>query len=255
MDRRAGRKAGRGPNAGRGGGYLPALPPQAENARQHGKGARAGAIGPAPFAAGPGGTTPCSLHRGIPGEELPDAQAALAGARDIIAEAVSDDADARAELRRLYLAGGMLVSKAAKDGAESVYDKYYDFKEPVKKAAGHRVLAVDRGEREGFLKVSIEVDAVQAGALLEKRFVKNSSAAAREVRAAVQDAYTRLVHPSLEREVRAMLTAQACEGAIKVFSKNLEQLLLTPPIKGKVALGLDPGYRMGCKTAVVDATG
>lgn len=198
---------------------------------------------------------PVQLAQGYTGEELPDAQAALAGARDIIAEAVSDDADARAELRRLYLAGGMLVSKAAKDGAESVYDKYYDFKEPVKKAAGHRVLAVDRGEREGFLKVSIEVDAVQAGALLEKRFVKNSSAAAREVRAAVQDAYTRLVHPSLEREVRAMLTAQACEGAIKVFSKNLEQLLLTPPIKGKVALGLDPGYRMGCKTAVVDATG
>ena len=198
---------------------------------------------------------PAQLAQGYTGEEVPDAQAALAGARDIIAEAVSDDADARAALRRLYLAGGMLVSKAAKDGAESVYDKYYDFKEPVKKAAGHRVLAVDRGEREGFLKVSIEVDAAQAGALLEKRFVKNSSAAAREVRAAVQDAYTRLVHPSLEREVRAMLTAQACEGAIRVFSKNLEQLLLAPPIKGKVALGLDPGYRMGCKTAVVDATG
>ena len=198
---------------------------------------------------------PAQLAAGYTGEEVPDARAALAGARDIIAEAVSDDADARAALRKLYLAGGMLVSKAAKDGAESVYDKYYDFKEPVKKAAGHRVLAVDRGEREGFLKVSIEVDAAAAQALLEKRFVKNSSAAAREVCAAVQDAYARLVHPSLEREVRTMLTAQACEGAIKVFSKNLEQLLLAPPIKGKVALGLDPGYRMGCKTAVVDATG
>ena len=122
--------------------------------------------------------------------------------------------------------------------------------------SGQRALLDCAAAADADVYVLDEVtDAAQAGALLEKRFVKNSSAAAREVCAAVQDAYARLVHPSLEREVRAMLTAQACEGAIKVFSKNLEQLLLAPPIKGKVALGLDPGYRMGCKTAVVDATG
>ena len=198
---------------------------------------------------------PLALAAQYLGEEVPDAQTALSGARDIIAEAISDDADTRAALRKQYLAGGMLVSKAVKEDATSVYEKYYAFKEPVKKAAGHRVLAVDRGEREGFLKVSIEVDEDAAIALICRHFLKNNSAAAGEVRDAAQDAYARLVHPSLEREMRAMLTAQACEGAIKVFSKNLEQLLLAPPIKGKVALGLDPGYRMGCKTAVVDATG
>ena len=123
------------------------------------------------------------------------------------------------------------------------------------KMAGHRILAVDRGEREGFLKVSVTVDAARAVRLLTERTVKNDSPSAEQVRAAAEDAYVRLIHPSLEREVRAGLTERACEGAISVFSKNLRQLLLQPPIKGKVALGLDPGYRMGCKTAVVDATG
>ena len=187
-------------------------------------------------------------------EEVPDAEAALAGARDIIAEQVSDDARLRSELRRFYGAFGVVKSEAAKE-EDSVYAQYYDFSQPVSKIAGHRVLALDRGEREEFLKVSVEVDAERAAALCCKMFVKGRSAAAEQVEAAVRDAYARLIHPSLEREVRAALTEQAAEGAIKVFGENLRQLLLAPPIKGKVAMGLDPGYRMGCKVAVVDATG
>ena len=187
-------------------------------------------------------------------EEVPDAEAALAGARDIIAEQVSDDARLRAELRRFYGAFGVVKSEAAKE-EDSVYAQYYDFSQPVSKIAGHRVLALDRGEREEFLKVSVEVDAERAAALCCKMFVKGHSPAAAQVEEAVRDAYTRLIHPSLEREVRAALTEQAAEGAIKVFGENLRQLLLAPPIKGKVAMGLDPGYRMGCKVAVVDATG
>ena len=187
-------------------------------------------------------------------EKVPDAEAALAGARDIIAEQVSDDARLRSELRRFYGAFGVVKSEAAKE-EDSVYAQYYDFSQPVSKIAGHRVLALDRGEREEFLKVSVEVDAERAAALCCKMFVKGRSAAAEQVEEAVRDAYSRLIHPSLEREVRAALTEQATEGAIKVFGENLRQLLLAPPIKGKVAMGLDPGYRMGCKVAVVDATG
>ena len=187
-------------------------------------------------------------------EEVPDAEAALAGARDIIAEQVSDDARLRSELRRFYGAFGVVKSEAAKE-EDSVYAQYYDFSQPVSKIAGHRVLALDRGEREEFLKVSVEVDAERAAALCCKMFVKGHSPAASQVEEAVRDAYARLIHPSLEREVRAALTEQAAEGAIKVFGENLRQLLLAPPIKGKVAMGLDPGYRMGCKVAVVDATG
>ena len=187
-------------------------------------------------------------------EEVPDAEAALAGARDIIAEQVSDDATLRSELRRFYGAFGLVRSEAAKE-EDSVYAQYYDFSQPVSKIAGHRVLALDRGEREGFLKVTVEVDAERAAALCCKMFVKGRGPAAAQVEAAVRDAYIRLIHPSLEREVRAALTEQAAEGAIKVFGDNLRQLLLAPPVKGKVAMGLDPGYRMGCKVAVVDATG
>lgn len=188
-------------------------------------------------------------------KEVPTAQAALAGAQDIIAEMASDDASLRATLRSLYRATGLLQSKAAKKDTDSVYSGYYEYEEPIHKMAGHRTLAVDRGEREGFLKVSVTVDATRATAMMTERYVKGRSACADIVRAAIEDAFTRLVAPSLEREMRADLTQNACEGAIKVFSKNLEQLLLQPPIKGKVAMALDPGYRMGCKTAVVDATG
>ncbi|HJA25657.1 MAG TPA: RNA-binding transcriptional accessory protein [Candidatus Fournierella merdigallinarum] len=192
--------------------------------------------------------------QGYISEEVPDAEAALAGARDILAEQISDDAAARAELRRFYRAFGLVKSEAAKE-EDSVYAPYYDFSQPVGKIAGHRVLALDRGEREGFLKVWVEVDAERAAAILCRMFVKGRGPAADQVDQAARDAYTRLVHPSLEREIRAFLTEQAAEGAIQVFGENLRQLLLAPPVKGKVAMGLDPGYRMGCKVAVVDATG
>ena len=198
---------------------------------------------------------PALLARQYITEEVPDTEAALAGARDILAEGFSDSANLRATLRSLYNATALVESKAAKKDTDSVYSGYYDYSEPAAKMAGHRILAVDRGEREGFLKVSVTVDAARAVRLLTERTVKNDSPSAEQVRAAAEDAYVRLIHPSLEREVRAGLTERGCEGAISVFSKNLRQLLLQPPIKGKVALGLDPGYRMGCKTAVVDATG
>ena len=189
-------------------------------------------------------------------EEVPATAAALAGARDILAEQFSDDAALRQELRELYQRTALLASKAADAEKESVYEQYYDYAEPVSKVAGHRILAVDRGEREGFLKVSIQAEAEQAAALLRRRFVRaGGGPSAAQVTLAAQDAYDRLLHPSLERELRSELTARAAEGAIAVFGENLRQLLLQPPIRGKVALGMDPGYRMGCKLAVVDPTG
>ena len=188
-------------------------------------------------------------------DEVPDAEAALAGARDIIAEQVSDDAALRAQLRRFYQTFGLVKSRAAKE-EDSVYAGYYDFSQAVNKIAGHRVLALDRGEREGFLKVTVEVDAEKAVGGIRRMFVKaGGGPSAAQVSAAVEDAYTRLIHHSLEREVRSNLSEEAAEGAIQVFGENLRQLLLQPPIKGKVALGMDPGYRMGCKLAVVDETG
>lgn len=189
-------------------------------------------------------------------EQVADTEEALQGARDIIAETVSDDARCRAELRRFYHAFGQVRSVGAKE-EDSVYSPYYDFSEPVSKIAGHRVLALNRGEREGYLKVNIEVDPERAGALCARLFAreKTGGACAQQVLQAALDAYKRLIHPSLDTEIRTELTDAANEGAITVFGDNLRQLLLQPPIKGKVALGLDPGYRMGCKVAVVDATG
>ena len=189
-------------------------------------------------------------------EQVADTAEALQGARDIIAETVSDDARCRAELRRFYHAFGQVRSVGAKK-EDSVYSPYYDFSEPVSKIAGHRVLALNRGEREGYLKVNIEVDPERAGALCARLFAreKTGGACAQQVLQAALDAYKRLIHPSLDTEIRTELTDAANEGAITVFGDNLRQLLLQPPIKGKVALGLDPGYRMGCKVAVVDATG
>ena len=189
-------------------------------------------------------------------EQVADTAEALQGARDIIAETVSDDARCRDELRRFYHAFGQVRSVGAKE-EDSVYSPYYDFSEPVSKIAGHRVLALNRGEREGYLKVNIEVDPERAGALCARLFAreKTGGACAQQVLQAALDAYKRLIHPSLDTEIRTELTDAANEGAITVFGDNLRQLLLQPPIKGKVALGLDPGYRMGCKVAVVDATG
>ncbi len=189
-------------------------------------------------------------------EEVPTAEDALAGARDIIAEAISDDAAVRAELRRFYHAFGVVTSKAAKEG-DSVYAQYYDYSEPVSRIADHRVLALDRGEREGWLKVTIAVEPERGAGITVRLFARLSSggACARQVQAAAEDAYKRLLAPSLETEIRGELTERAAEGAIRNFGENLRQLLLQPPIKGKVALGMDPGYRMGCKLAVVDPTG
>ena len=190
------------------------------------------------------------------GDEVPDARAALAGAQDILAERISDDARCRAELRRYYRAFGRIRSVDAKKG-DSVYAPYYDYAEPLNKIPGHRVLALDRGEREGYIKVGIEVEPERAMAITAWMFArkKNGGASAQLVEAAARDAYTRLIHPSLENELRTELTAAADEGAIAVFGDNLRQLLMQPPIPGKVVMGLDPGYRMGCKIAVVDPTG
>ena len=181
---------------------------------------------------------------------------AIAGAMDIIAENISDDASIRKRIRVVAMANSLLVSKASDENTDSVYAQYYDFKEPTAKIAGHRVLAVDRGEKEGFLKVSIDFDIAKAQHIIYSTVLKNRNSLCTEtVRKAADDAYTRLIFPSIEREIRSELTQKACDSAIKVFSVNLRQLLMQPPVKGKVAMGLDPGYRTGCKVAVVDETG
>ncbi len=197
---------------------------------------------------------PLALAADYVGEEVPAPADALQGAMDILAERISDDASVRKRLRVVCMAGGSLVSKAAKD-EDSVYSMYYDFREPLNKLAGHRILAVNRGEREEFLKVSVDFDRAKALAIVCSNHVKEGSPATETVRAAAQDAYDRLIFPSIEREIRGELTERASDAAIKVFSLNLRHLLMQPPVKGKVALGLDPGYRTGCKTAVVDGTG
>ncbi|MGO5022582.1 Tex family protein [Lawsonibacter sp. LCP25S3_G6] len=180
---------------------------------------------------------------------------ALQGASDIIAEEISDNADIRKELRELFLRRGVLVSKAAqKEPEDSVYRLYYDFKVPVGKAQGYQVLAINRGEREEILKVSVELDPETAHVAV-RRMTVPGAAAMDFVRAAADDAYDRLIEPSMEREIRNTLTDQANEGAIHMFALNLKPLLMQPPVKGKVTMGLDPGYRMGCKVAVVDGTG
>ena len=186
---------------------------------------------------------------------VPDADAAIKGAMDIIAEDISDDAELRKQLRSLILRNGMLVSKAADEEEDTVYKNYYDYSEPVKKIAGHRILAVDRGEKEGKLKVSVTIPDGEGERLVTGKYAKNNSDSGELVRAAAEDSYSRLIYPSVEREIRAELTENADEAAIKVFASNLRQLLMQPPVKGIVTLGLDPGFRTGCKVAVVDATG
>ncbi len=190
-----------------------------------------------------------------PEKEVETPEDALAGALDIIAEEISDDAGIRRRLRVIALSQGVIVSKAAKPDEDSVYTQYYDYREPAAKIAGHRVLAIDRGEREEFLKVSLELDQDKAMNIVNSVALKGPSPCYEAVAEAAQDAYTRLIFPSVERELRATLSENAQEAAIKVFSVNLRNLLMQPPVKGKVAMGLDPGYRTGCKVAVVDATG
>jgi uncharacterized protein len=182
------------------------------------------------------------------------AEEALAGARDIIAETVSDDAASREKLRSFIGSHAKLRSEALRD-EDSVYRLYYDFSQPVAGLQGHRVLAIDRGEREGWLKVSVEFDEDRAKDLLAEGFVRGSGACSAFVREASDDAFSRLILPSLTRELRARLTDEADEGAIRAFALNLRPLLMQPPVRGSVVMGLDPGYRNGCKVAVVDATG
>ena len=187
---------------------------------------------------------------------VPSAEEALAGAGDIAAEWISDDAGVRHILRELYQKFGVLTSKAAeKEPQDSVYRLYYDFSAPVSRVQGHQVLAINRGEREGVLKAAVELDRDRALIALRRRVLRPGSPSMDFVRQAAEDAWDRLVEPSLQREVRAGLTEQAQEGAIRNFALNLRPLLMQPPVKGKVTMGLDPGYRNGCKVAVVDGTG
>ncbi len=184
------------------------------------------------------------------------AEEALAGAGDIIAEMISDDAEIRKAMRELYLARADIASVAAKkDPEDTVYRNYYSFISPVSKVQGHQVLAMNRGEREEVLKVSVEINRDEAAELVARRTVKGECASSAFVRACAEDAYDRLIAPSIEREIRALLTDKANEGAIGQFALNLKPLLMQPPVKGFVTMGLDPGYRMGCKVAVVDGTG
>ncbi len=179
---------------------------------------------------------------------------ALAGASDIIAEEISDNAELRKALRRILHDNGSLHSEAATE-EDSVYALYYDFTQAIYKLQGYQILAINRGEKEKLLKVSLSLNEMLAMQTVRRASVRFGSPATNFVQAAAQDAYDRLIFPSLEREQRAALTDEACEGAIGQFALNLRPLLMQPPVKGKVTMGLDPGYRMGCKVAVVDATG
>jgi len=183
------------------------------------------------------------------------AEEAVAGAMDIIAECVSDNADYRKALRELTIQNGMLTSKNVKD-EDSVYSMYYEFSEPVKKIANHRILAVNRGEKDEFLSVKITLEESICTDYIKSQILSNKPSSSRDtVALAIEDSYHRLIAPSVETEVRNILTERAGDSAIKVFAKNLSGLLLQPPIKGRTVLGLDPGYRTGCKVAVVDDTG
>ena len=189
------------------------------------------------------------------GKEVKSAEDALNGAKDIIAEDISDNADFRKEIRAITFEFGVIATKKAKE-EDSPYAMYYEFAEKVKTLPGHRVLAINRGEKEEFLKVDLNVsEDLILNYLFGEIITSHKSPAYKYVSSATVDSYDRLIAPSIEREIRTQLFDDAGEGAIKVFSKNLKQLLLQPPVKGKVALGVDPGYRTGCKLAVVDPTG
>ena len=179
---------------------------------------------------------------------------ALQGARDILAEQMSDDADVRKSVRELAFRSGVVETGKAKD-EDSVYSMYYDFKQDVRTLPGHRILAINRGEREGFLKTSMRMDDAGSVGVLNRAFVRDGSTTTGHVKAAAEDAWERLIAPSIEREVRTELTDRACAAAVQVFGKNLHQLLMAPPVKGRVTLGVDPGFRTGCKLAVVDENG
>ena len=189
-----------------------------------------------------------------PEGEVPTPQDALNGAMDIIAEILSDNADIRGALRS-YLEREGIIHTTASNNEDSVYSLYYDYSQPYRLLPGHRILAINRGEREGFLKVGLEADSQHCVGILCDRLIKGDSSARQVLAGAAEDAFSRLIFPSLENELRGALTLRASESAVKVFSKNLHQLLMQPPVKDRVVLGLDPAYRTGCKIAVVDGTG
>ena len=184
-----------------------------------------------------------------------NAKEAIAGAKDIIAEMIADMADYRKSIRNCTMKQGSLVVKAKDEKAESVYEMYYDFREPLSKVTGYRVLAINRGEKEKFLTVKVEAPDVQIVNALNKTMVKDNLNTKALMEEAILDAYNRLIAPSIERDIRSEITEKAQEGAITVFGKNLTQLLMQPPMEGRTVLGWDPAFRTGCKLAVVDATG
>ena len=189
-------------------------------------------------------------------KEVKTVKEALAGAMDIVAESVSDEADYRIRIRKMTMKSGLLVSSAKKPEESTGYDMYYEYQEAVSKVAGHRVLAINRGEKEKILTVKIEAPEEEILRYLEKQIItKNNPNTTSVLKDVIEDSYRRLIAPAIEREIRNDLTEKAEDGAIKVFKKNLEQLLMQPPIVGQVVLGWDPAFRTGCKLAVVDATG
>ena len=189
-------------------------------------------------------------------KDVPDAKSAIQGAMDIIAETISDDADYRTYIRRKTFEEGSLTTEAKDKEAQSVYEMYYQFEEAVKKIAGHRVLAINRGEKEKVLSVKINAPEEQIINYLEKHIILNDNKYTTPIlKETIKDAYSRLIAPSIERDIRNELTEKAEDGAIDVFGKNLNQLLMQPPIAGRVVLGWDPAFRTGCKLAVVDETG
>lgn len=190
-----------------------------------------------------------------PEREVHSVEDAVQGAMDIIAEAVSDDAEVRAWVRTHTMRHGVLCTEAKDETAESVYEMYYDYREPVRKLPPHRILAINRGERENFLRVRLELPVEPVIDYIAKKWVKHGLVAREAVMAAVEDAYKRLIAPSIEREVRGELTEKAEDQAISIFAENLRNLLLQPPVRGRIVLGVDPAYRTGCKLAVVDETG
>ncbi len=189
-------------------------------------------------------------------KEVPDVRSAIQGAMDIIAEIISDDPRVRSRLKELYSKEAFITSSGDKE-KDSVYRQYYEFRQKISEVASHRILALNRGEKEEFLKVALEVDEDRARNAIEKLYIKSEkeNESVKIMKDTIADSFKRLIHPSLETEIRNALTDEANEGAIKLFGDNLRQLLLVPPVKGKVCMALDPGYRTGCKMAVVDRTG
>ena len=230
--------------------FRPKRKTRASEAKKKGLGELAQMI----YAQEKGAPSPKILAEKFITEEVPTIEDALQGARDIIAEMVSDDPNGRKLIRYAVKNHGVLTVKGAKDDL-GVYEMYAEYSEPVSKVAQHRTLAINRGEKEGFLKAGIDFDKTIATDLLDNLHCKNNTSSTDEVITAIEDAFSRLIFPSIEREIRNELTDKANESSIKVFGENTRQLLMQPPVKNRITIGLDPGYRTGCKVAVIDETG